>query len=101
MVDGHPGSLAPEKSFMSLEPACLELSGIELAENGRLIVRICNQSGETIEGKLKFGFNIKSAELVNFTGRWLEKLDITESLTNISLKAHQVVMLSMEVKLLV
>ncbi len=62
----HGGDLPPRHGFLHIEPDAIALSAFKRAENGDgYIVRLWNPTEETVEGTLRFGRPLQSAECVS------------------------------------
>lgn len=61
-----PSPFPLERSFLSVEPTNVIISGVKRAEDGNgIIVRLYNTTNEKVEGKLKFYRKVREAIAVN------------------------------------
>ena len=94
-ISAPGGSMPPVHSFVSVSPPCLVLSSLESSKNGNLLIRLYNISHKPVTGEIKFGFNIKEANIVDFNEQVIQTLKIVDKSITLTVEAKEMVMLSL------
>jgi alpha-mannosidase len=75
----HPGGLPPRHGFIEVSPPNLVLSACKRAEDGQgWILRLFNPTEDSIEGVIRFGQPIATAQLVTLEETALQPLNVDE-----------------------
>ncbi len=68
-----------EKSFVSIDGDNLILSSVTRSDDDKMLIRVYNPTEKTISGKIKVGFDIKSAKSIRLDGKPIEDLKVADN----------------------
>lgn len=78
------GMFDTEKSFVEIEGSNLVLSSVTKSDDDKLLVRMYNPTEKTINGKIKFGFDINAARSIRLDGMVREELKASKNAVEVS-----------------
>ncbi|MCI0515349.1 glycosyl hydrolase-related protein, partial [candidate division KSB1 bacterium] len=71
------GDLAPDTSWLQVQPSNLIFSCLKAAEDqktGHLILRLYNPTGQTLAGKIQFKFKLQQVWQVTLEEKFIQKI---------------------------